>query len=292
MKIPLRIAFLVAPWCFVWLIAIGCSRQESASSRAPVEQAPVMETVAIQPVVAVSAHVGSDIAGSYASVARSYADPVELRNALAEFYTTWGERVGEEAVCHALEQNRSLLRHAFAGWLRAEPETSQRWVLSQGRDGQRQQWLVGGLLHSLPVTDHRARGEWLRHFAGDPSFGELLSEVAIAWGKQCPAEAFDWLAALPECPVTSDTIEVIYERWTEIDPAQAASRLTRMAAGEVKDRAISSLAKVIDRDDPETARLWAESITDETLRQITGSLLSEALPAVTGADRNLLSQAE
>ena len=235
---------------------------------------------------------GLDFSDRYAEIISAHLDPVELRDSLADFYTAWGEGAGEEAACHALVQHRSLLRYAFAGWAHRDPEAPRRWVLSQSVGGRRQQWLAAGLLQSIAVTDHRARGRWLGHFALDPEFDDLLREVAIAWGSEAPDEALDWLEGLPDSRVKSATVDSVFRRWSERDPGKASMRLARMRPGVERDHAIICLAKAIDRDDPEAAQLWVESIADESLRQIGSSLLSGATPPAAPPRRDLLSRAE
>ena len=291
--IPLRIAFLLAPWVFVWLIAIGCSRQDPDSSAARGEAVHHMTPPAVvQRSESQSSTSGLDFCDRYAEIISAHLDPVELRDALAEFYTAWGEIAGEEAACHAVVQHRSLLRYAFAGWAHGDPEAPRCWVLSQGVDGRRQQWLAAGLLQSIAVTDYRARGQWLGNFALEPEFDDLLREVANAWGSEAPDETLDWLERLPDSRVKSETIDSVFRRWSEKDPGKASTRLARMRPGAEKDHAIICLAKAIDRDDPEAAQLWVESIADESLRQIGSSLLSGATPTAAAPRRDLLSRAE
>ena len=293
MMLPLRIAFLIAPWCFVWLIAIGCSRQDTASSTATGGDSIQVDGRAIaQPRIARAASDVSDYPGRYAEIVGAGKDPVALRAALTEFYEAWGESAGEEAVDHALVQHRSLLRYAFAGWAHLDPAAPRRWVLSQSVDSRRQQWLAAGLLRSIAVTDHRARGHWLGNFALDPEFDDLLREVAMAWASEAPGEALDWLEGLPDSRVKSAMIDTVFRRWSEKDPGKAGTRLAQMRPGAEKDHGIICLAKALDRNDPEAAQLWVESIADENLRKIGSSLLSGAAPTAAAPRRDLLSRAE
>lgn len=285
--IPQRIAALLAPWCLVWVIAIGCSRQAPSVGDAAVESPQVEKLSGIKPSPPSQTEVPpiapSSMAERYASLTRSHAaDPAELRRSLIAFYQGWGAAQGAEAIDHAMAHNRTLVRHAFAGWMGADPDAPRQWVLSQSGSGRRQAGLAAGLLHALPATDHAARGEWAAQFAGHSAGARLVSEVAIGWGAAQPQAALDWLTNLPDGNARSNAIETIFQRWTEADPELASAHLTRMPTSGAKDLAISSLAKAIHKDDPEAARLWAETITDESLRELTNGLLSK-LAASAGA---------
>ncbi|MGI9240262.1 MAG: hypothetical protein ACR2RV_05645 [Verrucomicrobiales bacterium] len=294
MKIPLRIAFLLAPWCFVWLIAIGCSRQGTDTSRLGGEPVQPFAIEPAEPEETKSSAGGEAMLARYRAITQSDADPSSLRQDLGELYREWGERAGEAAVRHALEQNRTLLPKAFAGWAQSDRAAPVRWVLDQVDHGRskRNVWLASGLLHSFPPDDHEGRSEWVARIVGDAGCEELVAEVAISWGIEHPQQALDWLEAIGGGDGDSAAAVNIFHSWVERDPGSAAARLTQMPAGMMKDRAISSLARVIDRDDPETARLWAGSIVDQNLRQITTRLLGEIPAAADEPSPGLLTQAE
>ena len=283
--IPIRLAQLVAPWCLVWLIASGCSRQAPTVGEAEVEgpsKSEWQKLTGIQSSPRQTAVAGS-LLERYDSIIGSKTDSVELRKALIQLYAEWGLTEGEAAVAHAMAHNRPLVRHAFTGWMQADPAAPRDWVLSQSASGRRQGTLATALLHALPVTDHGERGEWVANFAAHPSGARLVSEVAIAWARDRPQEALGWLADLPHGRSRSDGIETIFHRWTAADPAVASAHLTRMPSGSAKDLAISSLAKAIHQEDPEAAQLWAESITDDRLQELTLSLLNKLALASAAA---------
>ena len=204
----------------------------------------------------------------------------ELRDALAEFYTAWGEIAGEEVVCHAVVQHRSLLRYAFAGWrtaIRKPPRAGcyRRASTVGGSSGS--QLACCNRLRS-PITGRVVRG----NFALEPEFDDLLREVANAWGSEAPDETLDWLERLPNSRVKSETIDSCSGAGRR--RSGKASTPTRPdATGCRRKITITCLAKAIDRDDPEAAQLWVESIADESLRSIGSSLLSHVPP---GARRN------
>ncbi len=201
----LRIAFLIAPWCFVWLVAIGCSRQDSVLDEVSAEPFPLSEVAGAELAESESDRSGDEMLLRYETIAESHSDPLGLRKVLGEFYQEWGECAGEAAALHALEQHRSLLPQAFAGWVRNDADAPGRWVLSLVDGGRRERvaWLAAGLLHSLPPDDHRARSQWVARVAGHAGCEELVAEVATSWGKQHPQQALDWLEGLAQggCPI-------------------------------------------------------------------------------------------
>ncbi len=282
---------LVAPWCLVLLLAIGCSKQKS---RVSLEQGDVPERKKISafdargvdPATGTRPDHDEELSSEerYSAIIQSEADPLSRSKKLQAFYRDWGTRHGEAAVLHSMKQHRALVQFAFGGWLGADGDAPREWVLSQEGSERRRAGLAAGLLHALPATDHQLRSEWVEHFVDSDSGTRLVSEVAIGWGQAEPQRALDWLSALPEGRARNGGIETVFQRWTQNDPEVASTHLTRMAEGGAKDLAISSLAKAIYRDDPEAARLWADTIGDVSLRQLTTSLLDKL-----GARRGELS---
>jgi len=270
-KIPKQIILIIAPWCFVWLLAIGCSRQAPESDRVKRGSGSAEKLTSLAPQKAIA--VGME--ERYRSLVEGdQSNPAALRSDLVKFYESWGRRDGAAAAKHAFTQNRSLIQHAFAGWLATDPDAPRDWVLSQTGSARARANLGRDLLHALPKFEHRLRAEWAGNFAADQYGSSILSEVAIAWGSDQPEETLEWIAGLPAGEARAGALETIFQRWTLRDPELASTHLTRMAEGPAKDLAISALAKAIYRDDPEAAALWAETITDEELRERTNGLLS------------------
>ena len=269
-----RIALFIAPWCFVWLIAVGCSRQEPAASK-KARGTGVNPSLASAASAAEVEFLTPDPDLYYRELAERYTDPVVLRAALTSLYERWGKADGEAAVSHALSRHRTLAKHALAGWIEADPEAPREWVLAQGGSDRQRLSLAGALLHALPAKDHAARGRWVANFAEESSGLRLVSEVAIGWGRDRPQDALDWLIGLPDGRARTSGIDTVFRRWAQADPEAASTHLTLMPAGAAKDLAISSLAKAIHEDDPEAARLWAETIGDDQLRQLTSGLLNK-----------------
>ena len=176
--IPLRLGLLIAPWCFVWVIAIGCSRQDPEADRTASDHQ--------QPDRSAGLGMGqAEPAGGrklvmedrYTTLAQSHADPIKHRIALAEFYSEWGAVDGQAAVEHSLAQNRTLVRYAFAGWLDVDVDKPQTWVLSHANHSRQQSVLAIGLLHAFGVTDHATRAEWAAEFATEIQYALVAGSV-------------------------------------------------------------------------------------------------------------------
>jgi hypothetical protein len=203
----------------------------------------------------------------FTELSETHVDPIELRSERAKFYREWGERSGRSAVEHAMVQDRTLVCHAFEGWLQVDPDAPKAWVLSQSASDTRRSVLATSLLHALPATDHRARAEWVGKFVNQASVVAFVSEVAIAWGKDRPSEALGWLSGLPDSGARASGIEAVTQRWAKLEPEEASAHLTKMPEGKAKDVAIRSLSKAIYGNDPEVALLWAETVAGEGLHE-------------------------
>lgn len=117
-------------------------------------------------------------------------------------------------------------------------------------------------------TDAAGAAEWVKQHAGNEYADRAVREVAEELARKDPASAIDWVEDLPEASQAGAMRETM-ERWTEKDPVAAGNYLTAMAPSEVRDQAVSSFARELDRREPQVAADWASSIKNEELRMET-----------------------
>lgn len=114
-------------------------------------------------------------------------------------------------------------------------------------------------------NDPVAAAEWVRAHAGNEYAERAVREVAEELARKDPAAAVNWVEQLPENSQSGAMRETM-ERWTRADPVAAGEYLTAMPQSEVRDSAVSSFARELDRNEPQVAADWAGSIQNEELR--------------------------
>jgi hypothetical protein len=61
-------------------------------------------------------------------------------------------------------------------------------------------------------------------------------------------------------------MQAVVSRWATKDAASAGDWLSRQPENDLRDSAISSLARTLSVEDPEAALKWSSKITNETTR--------------------------
>lgn len=173
---------------------------------------------------------------------------------------------------------------AQLGWVRTENERGQalRGLLEAVRADE-QRAVVLQSAESLADEDARRQvrravvEQWVQQDAAaaaafveksEPAHERtrLMDSLGLAWLQTEPAQAADWWIAHEPGP---QTLIKIMNVWAHNDPNAAGEWLGRQPAGPDSDAARTTFARQVSELDPESALRWAETISDETLREST-----------------------
>ena len=163
----------------------------------------------------------------------------------------------------ALISNETDLPSLLIDWARKDAVACAEWITNEAGSKRRMTKLARIVLKSIPAEDNTTRAAWAEHFQQHSS---LMTEAAATWAQQAPAQACDWLLKLDEGEATLAAIDIAIRFWTKSDPEAASRYMLTMESGRKKDAAILAMSTSIAKEDIESARLWIDSIDDETLR--------------------------
>ena len=89
----------------------------------------------------------------------------------------------------------------------------------------------------------------------------------ITWGIADPEIALAMAGLIRHEGTYQDAISGVYREWSVRDPESASKYLTSMEPSAAKDAAIETFTDGIIREDPHSAMVWANNISNEGLRE-------------------------
>lgn len=101
---------------------------------------------------------------------------------------------------------------------------------------------------------------------------EAAKAVVNAWFETEPESAAAWFLDQVSDEEMPAAIRDMTHRWLRRDPNAAGEFLSRIEQGEQTDPARAAFSQGIAAMDPESALIWAETITDDKMRE--GSLVN------------------
>jgi hypothetical protein len=110
--------------------------------------------------------------------------------------------------------------------------------------------------------------EWIATAITDPEEkNSAIARLIGTWSYDQPAQAAQWvMSQLADGELRRSQLARVIESWTYDNPSAAAEWLSKYPPSSQTDLAARSLAAGLARTNPEEAAVWAESITDENLR--------------------------
>jgi len=171
------------------------------------------------------------------------------------------------------------LEHVANDWAKADPAAAEKWARTyQGpaRDGVLLRVLTEAVRAPGPARPQillRAADELPALLAvdgeGDYAFAaqratDSITEQMLA--TQPPQTTLEWSLKLPQGGHLARAQQTALDSWIRQDAPAATSWIGRIPAGAQRDQLVARLVQHLRQDDPEAARLWADSIGDENLR--------------------------
>ena len=116
--------------------------------------------------------------------------------------------------------------------------------------------------------------EWVESLSGQPGQQSALAAVSATWAAVDPQRAADWASRLVEGPDRAGSVTTVVETWLQSgDLGEAAEWLNSQPSHPDFDQAVTKVAIATLQVDPETAMTWADSITDDNLRNTTMTMV-------------------
>ena len=135
------------------------------------------------------------------------------------------------------------------------------------RDRRLMNGAYGYVAHELSRNDFDLAKQWtLGLESGEPKQRAVSSVANRICETATPAEAAKWLSQMPQ----EDQLEAlpgIVRRWASRQPVETGEWLNKFPPSEGVDSAVEMYVKMINHKNPESAREWAQSITNEDRRK-------------------------
>lgn len=203
-----------------------------------------------------------------------------------DLYEQWGRLNPQAALQHAQQRDSDFvffcIRAVLHGWLDRDPAAVAAWIAQQPEGTDKSQFVTVLMERAAPES-LPALAEWARSQLDSPGSAAFVQGLLHQWGEIAPKSAADWvlknLLYQPSSPGSAPTsvrpeFKSFFANWATQDAAAVATYISTLPTGSpARDHASAAFASHAIVEDPETALLWADSITDPTLRSTTRTLL-------------------
>ncbi len=116
---------------------------------------------------------------------------------------------------------------------------------------------------------------WVKNLEDESALLQAAPPVARMWSAVDPSRAADWALDLPTGNTRRESIRSVIERWLEdAGPNEAAQWLNEIPAHTDFDSSFQKVGFAMMEIDASAAMTWAESITDNNLRNVTTRLIA------------------
>ena len=184
------------------------------------------------------------------------------RSAAYEWSRTRPEQAAAFAVTGDVDPatRARLVESAAPQWARTDPVAAADWALAvPGRVGESALELVVG---EWSRRDPAAAIGFLGDHVGGERFQQLTRRAVSSWSQEQPAEAAGFAASFESGETKSALYRTVTDRWMRIDSMAASQWVASLEPSAERDSAVTSLIQGIERQDLETAFIWAEEISD------------------------------
>lgn len=151
-------------------------------------------------------------------------------------------------------------------WYPSHPEAARRWAASISDPQTRQAALVVTATKAGQADDPAPDLEWAMELPATHDRRAALAALTNQWGQRHAADAFAWIAALPDGDLKFALMPDVLHQFAVIDPGAAADWLNRYDAAPSMDASIAAYAKSIQFANPPAAIGSAAAITDPLAR--------------------------
>lgn len=197
---------------------------------------------------------------------RSLPEGAMRSQAILQVSYQWAAVAPREAAEFAATQNNVELFEAVAGtWAANDPRRASEWAgglpASEGQSAalstiaavwaQSDPAAAAACASSLPVGEAR---------------NQALGAVAAVWSDTDPPQAVKWAEAISEGPARERAFARLVNSWAVTSASETGQWLEHLPASPSRDTAVATFCGVIDGTDPAASFAWAQTISDEDMR--------------------------
>ena len=195
----------------------------------------------------------------------------EWQEARLGFYKEWAKHSPREAIDHAAKNNpgasTACISSILESWAEEDRGAALAWVGEAPPNAERSLW-TAGLAKDWPQDQLDALSKPVADLADKPAGRAAVEAYSARLIEEDPVRAFSWMHGSIENPGTaSETISAIMGSWATRETEKASGWLAQVPAAEPwRDDAVEGLVRGVTSLDPDTARQWARSITNQGRR--------------------------
>lgn len=287
------------------LAAVGCDRSapkpEAASGNtppalsAPAAAAVAGETAPAEPAAEPATPdpvpapaVDPDRAPSKfsAEAAALLKDSEKWQEGRKELYEKWAKEAPKAALLHAKENNpgasTQCVGFVLSSWLAEDSKAPLEWLAAQPDNAERSIWLDALIASGTPeqlTTLGELAAKGIKSPRGAQPVASAVKRLFLS-DETAGAGLEKWLdSSFQEDADRTEGAKIVMREWTQLNEESASKWLNEVPKDKVwRDEAIGILVRQIGSTDAASAKVWAETVKDQTLRE---TLLGEiaAIPA-------------
>jgi hypothetical protein len=195
-----------------------------------------------------------DRAGVHSRIARIMAERGDPANAIS-----YASSLSES------KERKASYDSSLNLWMKEDKDAATAWIKSQPIDIQAE--AAGGLRGSVNGMSSSELSSFANNV--DPSVQPQLWSMAVRGAAdRDPADAVNFLPNVkPEDRPQS--YQTVAESWTKKDPEAASGWVDQLPQGNEKDKAIVGLTSSVGSKEPDSAAMWASTISDPEIRAVT-----------------------
>lgn len=182
-----------------------------------------------------------------------FADPEKALDDVLFRYGTGG--VAGDVMISALSEATNVAPESAISWV-YNADNLENNAREEYLDVVNTQWALGSY------------DSYLKKVIDDPNFSGTEDAIDVAieiFSEDFPSAAANWIEENGK--VTADRASQVVKMWTNSRPMEAASWVSELPAGDVRDSAVASMVAELQLSDPSSAREWAATIENEILRE-------------------------
>ncbi|MFP6872231.1 MAG: hypothetical protein VCA55_01875 [Verrucomicrobiales bacterium] len=191
-----------------------------------------------------------------------------LNNVVQHFTAENPLKAAEIAMGLEGESQQRALRSIADQWSRTHPEAALKWA--SGLQGEARTEAMEETLENWAGSDPDAAISYVEKITDAAEKDRFVPDVAERWARRDSASAqaaAEWVSGQADGEGKDRATGSVVEAWMRSDPTAASTWLGEQPAGSAKDQGIVSLLNDRQlREDPATAVVWADSISDEVQR--------------------------
>ncbi len=191
-----------------------------------------------------------------------------LNNVIQHFTAENPLKAAEIAMGLEGESQQRALRSIADQWSRTHPEAALEWA--SGLEGEARTEAMEETLENWAGSDPDAAISYLEKITDAGEKDRFVPDVAERWARRDAASAqaaAEWLSGQADGAGKDRATGSVVEAWMRSDPTAASTWLGEQPAGSAKDQGIVALLNDRQlREDPGTAVVWADSISDADQR--------------------------